>query len=160
MHRGCTESGRMSVHPIGERTSTMSEGHKNDLPDHPVASLDLKSLKVISALGRGAKGVVFLVRSENRESLALKAISRASIEKNHKTDAASTDRRPADEEYRRICLERDILASLNHPLLPKLRGVLSTDKIIGYAIDYCPGRDLNSLRRKQTEKMFSDDIIR
>ncbi|XP_027092772.1 serine/threonine-protein kinase OXI1 [Coffea arabica] len=139
----------------------MSDGHNNnDLPNHPVASLDLKSLKVISALGRGAKGVVFLVRSENGESLALKTISRASIEKNHKTDAASTDRRPADEEYRRICFERDVLASLNHPLLPKLRGVLSTDKIIGYAIDYCPGRDLNSLRRKQTEKMFSDDIIR
>lgn len=140
----------------------MSDGDDNRLPSqhHPVASLDLKSLKVISALGRGAKGVVFLVRSANGESLALKAISRASIEKNHKADASTTDRRLGREEYRRICFERDVLASLNHPLLPKLHGVLSTDKIIGYAMDYCPGRDLNSLRKKQTEKMFSDDIIR
>ncbi|KAL3517869.1 hypothetical protein ACH5RR_020458 [Cinchona calisaya] len=139
----------------------MSDGDSNHLQNQ-VAYLDLKNLKVISALGRGAKGVVFLFRSENGESFALKAISRASIEKNHSnksTNSDTTDRRLADE-YRRICFERDVLASFHHPLLPKLRGVLSTEKIIGYAIDYCPGRDLNSLRKKQTEKMFSDDVIR
>ncbi|KAF5936946.1 hypothetical protein HYC85_024452 [Camellia sinensis] len=43
---------------------------------------------------------------------------------------------------------------------PTIGGVIATDKIVGYGIDYCPGRDLNSLRKKQTEKMFSDSIIR
>ncbi|KAK6141871.1 hypothetical protein DH2020_024383 [Rehmannia glutinosa] len=116
--------------------------------------LDLKNLKVISALGRGAKGVVFLVQTENGELLALKAILRSSIEKKKPASASNGN------EYRRICFERDVLASFHHPLLPKLHGVLKTDRIVGYAIDYCSGRDLNYLRKKQTEKMFSDDIIR
>ncbi|GFZ13347.1 AGC (cAMP-dependent, cGMP-dependent and protein kinase C) kinase family protein [Actinidia rufa] len=124
--------------------------------------LELSRLKVISALGRGAKGVVFLIQEDRNQTndqsssnefefLALKAILRASIEKNRNCD---------ESEYRRICFEEEVLGCFDHPLLPRLRGVVETDKIVGYAIDYCPGRDLNSLRKKQTEKMFSDDIIR
>ncbi|XP_006361323.1 serine/threonine-protein kinase OXI1 [Solanum tuberosum] len=123
----------------------------NNLGKPEIASIQLRSLKVISALGRGAKGVVFLVQTEDGELLALKTILRASIEKNK----GSTN-----SEYRRIYLERDVLNSFQHPLLPKLKGVVSTDKIVGYAIDYCSGGDLNSLRKKQTEKMFSDDTVR
>nr|XP_043620593.1 serine/threonine-protein kinase OXI1-like [Erigeron canadensis] len=128
--------------------------------DQVVPSLDLGKLKVISPLGRGAKGVVFLVQDEtdhngdDGELLALKAISRASITK--KTKKKDSD----GSEYKRICFEQEVLGRCEHPLLPKLRGVLSTDNIVGYAIDYCPGRDLNYLRKKQTEKMFSDDLIR
>ncbi|XP_055811754.1 serine/threonine-protein kinase OXI1-like [Solanum dulcamara] len=127
----------------------MNNGDNLEKPE--IASIQLRRLKVISALGRGAKGVVFLVQTENGELLALKTILRASIEKNKASRNC---------EYRRICLERDVLNSFQHPLLPKLKGVVSTDKIVGYAIDYCPGGDLNSLRKKQTEKMFSDDTIR
>ncbi|KAL2486283.1 AGC kinase family protein [Abeliophyllum distichum] len=111
--------------------------------DHETPSLDLKNLNVISVLGRGAKGVVFLVQTEKGELLALKAILRSSTQKN-----------------RRICFEREVLDALHYPLLPKLHGVLLTENIVGYAIDYCPGLDLHSLRIKQTEKTFSDDIIR
>ncbi|KAL3616013.1 Serine/Threonine protein kinase, catalytic domain [Castilleja foliolosa] len=128
--------------------------HNRDDDGDDTPSLDLKNLKVISALGRGAKGVVFLVRTETGELLALKAILRSSIEKKKLPNAGDAD------VYRRICFERQVLASFQHPLLPKLHGVLITDTVVGYAIDYCSGRDLNSLRRKQTEKMFSDDIIR
>lgn len=136
--------------------------HGGDHRDGTTFSLNLDSLDIISALGRGAKGVVFLVQTrEDGKLFALKAISRSSIEKKkqHKTTAGSSSGR-GDDEYRRIWFERDVLGSFNHPLLPKLHGVLVTDKIVGYAVDYCPGRDLNSLRRKQTERMFSDDIIR
>ncbi|XP_059660052.1 serine/threonine-protein kinase OXI1-like [Cornus florida] len=127
---------------------------QNDIP-----LLELRQLKVISVLGRGAKGVVFLVQpdqqqSTNNEFLALKAISKASIQN------SKVDNNGDLNENRRICFEQEVLRSFRHPLLPRLRGVLSTDEIIGYAIDYCPGRDLNSLRNNQTEKMFSDDIIR
>lgn len=115
-----------------------------------VPCLELQQIKVISALGRGAKGVVFLVQTESDELLALKTILLASLDQ-------SSD---ADDEHRRICFEQEVLTCFHHPLLPKLRGVLSTDKIIGYAIDYCPGRHLNSLRITQTEKMLSDDMIR
>lgn len=122
--------------------------------DDDTPSLDLKKLKVMAPLGRGAKGVVFLVKTEDGDLLALKAILRSSIEK-------KKIQSPSDgNEYRRICLEKEVLSSFHHPLLPKLHGVVVTDTIVGYAIDYCSGRDLNALRKKQIEKMFSDDIIR
>lgn len=111
--------------------------------------LDLRSLKALSVLGRGAKGVAFLVRHRD-QTLALKTISKSSIEKNKKPE----------DGFRRIRFELDTLKELQHPLLPKLHGFLSTEKIVGFAIEYCSGGDLNSLRKKQTEKSFSDDIIR
>ena len=122
-----------------------------DPPPAAPPPLDLGDLRAVAVLGRGAKGVVFLVRSPSSpEALALKAISRSSIEqKNTAADA-----------YRRIWFERDVLLALRHPLLPSLRGVVSTDKIVGFVIERCSGGDLNSIRRRQTEKMFSDDVIR
>ncbi|XP_071721515.1 serine/threonine-protein kinase OXI1-like [Rutidosis leptorrhynchoides] len=116
--------------------------------------LNIHKLTALSPLGRGAKGVVFLVQNEDGELLALKAISKASIAKKVKNKGSD------ESEYKRISFEQEVLRRCQHPLLPKLRGVLSTDKIVGYAIDYCPGSDLNYLRRKQTEKMFSEDFIR
>ncbi|KAF5741303.1 putative AGC [Tripterygium wilfordii] len=117
-----------------------------------IQELKLERVKVISVLGRGAKGVVFLVRdNETGELWAMKAISRHFVEeKIH--DGRS--------EYRRVCFEQRVLSSFDHLLLPRLHRVLVTDKIVGYAIDYCPGRDLNYLRKKQSEKMFADDLIR
>lgn len=120
-----------------------------------VPALSFERLKVVSALGRGAKGVVFLVKDEDRdELLALKVISKALIEKKGKSGNSDGN------EYRRVCFEQGVLSRFRHPLLPRLRGVLDTDKFVGYAIDYCSGRDLNILRKRQTERMFSDDVIR
>uniref|UniRef100_A0A7N0U8I8 non-specific serine/threonine protein kinase n=1 Tax=Kalanchoe fedtschenkoi TaxID=63787 RepID=A0A7N0U8I8_KALFE len=136
------------------------------------AQLSLGNLKAVSVLGRGAKGVVFLVSDDDgKELLALKVISKALIAQSHSNKKKSRRKKTtggdddgfefADGgEYKRIWFERDVLMRLEHPLLPKLRGVVENQKIVGYAMDYCPGRDLNSLRRKQSEKMFSDDIIR
>lgn len=127
---------------------------------HPVPSLELDCLEVVTAVGRGAKGVVFLARDKLKEEiLALKVISRDSIEK--KTNkGVKVENGIERNEYRRVRFEQQVLMNFNHRLLPRLRGVLTTDKVVGFGIDYCPGRDLNSLRRKQTEKMFTDDIIR
>lgn len=111
--------------------------------------LDLRSLTATSVLGRGAKGVVFLVRSQS-ETLALKAISRP----------PPAEEKVKGDPYRRIRFERDVLRSLRHPLLPSLRGHLSTDAIVAFAMDACPGGDLARLRRAQSEQMFSDDAIR
>ncbi|MBA0633468.1 hypothetical protein Godav_005378 [Gossypium davidsonii] len=126
---------------------------------HSVPSLKLDCLEVVTAVGRGAKGVVFLARDKLKEEiLALKVISRDSIEKSNK--GVKGDNGIERNEYRRVRFEQQVLMNFNHRLLPRLRGVLTTDKVVGFAIDYCPGRDLNSLRRKQTEKMFTDDVIR
>ena len=118
-----------------------------------IQTLHLNDLKALSVLGRGGKGVVFLVqtKSASQELFALKVVSRSSIEKRRNGDGS---------EYKRVCFEQEVLRRLRHPLLPKLRGVLWTENILGYAIDYCPGGDLHSLRMKLSEKMFSDDVIR
>ncbi|XP_076887355.1 serine/threonine-protein kinase OXI1-like [Bidens hawaiensis] len=107
-----------------------------------IPTLDLNQLNVLSVLGRGGRGVVFLIRS-NGELLALKTILK-----------------PGCGECKQVKFEQEVLRLTQHPLLPKLRGVVSTDKIVGFAIDYCPGGDLNQLQKKQTERMFSDDVIR
>ncbi|XP_066348677.1 serine/threonine-protein kinase OXI1-like [Miscanthus floridulus] len=132
----------------------------------PPRQLSLEDLKAVSVLGRGAKGVVFhVVHAPGGESdgdgesgagaaaMALKAVSREAAR--HKK-AASED----GDGHRRIWFERDVLLALCHPLLPSLRGILATDAVVGFAIDLCGGGDLNSLRRRQTEKMFSDSVIR
>jgi serine/threonine-protein kinase OXI1 len=115
--------------------------------------LSLESMKAVSVLGRGAKGVVFHVvpaaGDDGGGAMALKAVSRQK-----KASAGDGD------GHRRIWFERDVLLALRHPLLPSLRGVLATDAVVGFAIDRCGGGDLNSLRRRQTEKMFSDSVIR
>lgn len=140
-----------------------------------VPAVSLEGLKVVSALGRGAKGVVFLVwDAALDQAWALKVILRDNLEKRSDKEAARAGGGGeegshdggggggdgGDDEYRRIAFEQEVLGQFDHPLLPKLRAVVSAERIVGYAIDYCPGRDLNSLRKKQTEKMFSDDIIR
>ncbi|KAH0451676.1 hypothetical protein IEQ34_018975 [Dendrobium chrysotoxum] len=113
-------------------------------PPTPPATIELSDLIAASILGRGGNGIVFLVRHlTSGETLALKSISKPS----------------SDADFRRIWFERDVLLELQHPLLPSLRGILSTDKIVGFAIDYCPGGDLNTVRRCQTEKMFSLEMI-
>ncbi|KAJ4761868.1 Protein kinase KIPK [Rhynchospora pubera] len=122
--------------------------------------LRLENLKAISILGRGAKGVVFSVHvSTHEQPFALKAISLSSIKKK-KSSAGDGAGAQSGETYRRLWFERDVLATLNHPLLPSLKGFVSTETIVGFAIERCSGGDLNSLRRRQTEKMFSDSVIR
>ncbi|KAJ6729022.1 RHO-ASSOCIATED PROTEIN KINASE 1/2-RELATED [Salix viminalis] len=120
--------------------------------------LNMESMKVISPLGRGAKGVVFLVQEEPLGELsALKVVSRDLVKKKKHGNSEEV---VEGEEYKRIYFEQQVLSRFNHPLLPKLRGVLATDKILAYAIDYCPGRDLHFLRKQQSEKMFAIDTIR
>ncbi|XP_010435319.1 PREDICTED: serine/threonine-protein kinase OXI1-like isoform X1 [Camelina sativa] len=123
--------------------------HISPPENHQIPTLNFDNLEVFSALGRGSKGVVFLVKADNKR-LALKVILRESIE----------SKEAKDDEYRRVSFEQGVLSRFDHPLFPRLHGVLSTDKVVGYAIDYCPGRDLNSLRKKQSEEMFSDEIIK
>ncbi|KAJ3675423.1 hypothetical protein LUZ60_004465 [Juncus effusus] len=121
--------------------------------------LQLENLRAVSVLGRGAKGVVFLVQIEDNEPIALKTISLASV-KQKKSSSGGEGKNGIGDVYRRVWFERDVLGCLKHPLLPSLKGFVSTEKIVGFAIERCSGGDLNSLRRRQTEKMFSDSVIR
>lgn len=121
-----------------------------------VPKLELNQLKVFGPVGRGAKGVVFHVKiNDLGEDLALKVVLKSAIKS--KTEKQSNG---VVEVQNRVFFEQQVLKEFNHTLLPKLKGVLETDNIFGYAIDYCTGGSLSSLRKLQVEKMFSDDIIR
>ncbi|OIV90330.1 hypothetical protein TanjilG_14728 [Lupinus angustifolius] len=127
----------------------MKECNDNEIP-----SLDFEDLQVITPVGRGAKGVVFLTKTGQtgeQSCLALKVISKALLEKKKKEGCA---------EYKRLSFEQQVLRRFDHPLLPRLRGVIETQNIVGFAIDYCDGGTFHSLRSKQSEKMFSHDTIR
>ncbi|KAL9667417.1 hypothetical protein QQ045_001774 [Rhodiola kirilowii] len=41
--------------------------------------------------------------------------------------------------------------NFDHPLIPKLRGVVETERIVGFVMDYCPEGHLS---------LFSEDVIR
>ena len=123
-----------------------SDTRQNDI----TKPLDLENLRVVSAVGRGAKGVVFLARTGDRSSeecVALKVIPKALILQKAKLIN--------DVEYTRVSFEEQVLRRFDHLLLPRLRGVFETEKVVGFGIDYCHGGTLHSLRKKQTEKMFS-----
>lgn len=139
----------------------MAEYPSPPLPPPP--HLDLGDLKALSVLGRGAKGVVFLVRlaggGEEEPLLALKAMSRASLERRSLSGDGGGG--GGGGAYRRVRVERDVLGALRHPLLPALRGVVSTEKVVGLAMErWCCGGDLGALRRRQADGMFSDEVIR
>ncbi|GLJ23605.1 hypothetical protein SUGI_0447050 [Cryptomeria japonica] len=108
----------------------------------------VEEIKAVKVVGRGAMGTVFLVHKKGCDQpLALKAMNKSVLEK--QTDG-----------LKRARVERKILSRLRHPFLPSLIGLLETEKIIGWVMDYCPGGDLNALRRTQSEKCFSESIIR
>ncbi|OIW01308.1 hypothetical protein TanjilG_10469 [Lupinus angustifolius] len=128
----------------------------------PTTVLDFNNLKVISAVGRGAKGVVFLSKLKAKSTtcdddvpkkepwIALKLISKALLQKKNRNNG----------ECKRVLFEQQILRRFHHPLLPRLRGVLETEQLTGYGIDFCHGGNMHSLRKKQSEKTFSEEIIR
>ncbi|KAL6899640.1 hypothetical protein ACP4OV_006298 [Aristida adscensionis] len=141
----------------------------------PPPQLSLAELKALSVLGQGARGVVFHVvpvaaaaagecpAPGDPMAMALKAMSRAAAR--HKGAGPGGGGGGGDDGHRRIWFERDVLLVLRHPLLPSLRGVVTTDAVVGFAMDRCTGGDLKSLRRRlqgrQAEaEVFPDSVIR
>ncbi|XP_015935550.1 serine/threonine-protein kinase UCNL-like [Arachis duranensis] len=110
--------------------------------------LDLDNLKALKILGRGAMGTVFLVQNTTTATyLALKVV-----------DKSSVDAKPDSD--RRARWETQVLSRLSHPFLPSLLGTFETDHLLGWGVPYCPGGDLNVLRHRQVDSVFSPAVIR
>ncbi|OMO78095.1 hypothetical protein COLO4_24843 [Corchorus olitorius] len=129
------------------------ENPSSSPPFPPV--LDLDNLKAIKTLGKGAMGTVFLVHDTvfdptARSPFALKVVQRS------KHDA---DRR-ARWEIGVLSRLSPSDSSLQHPFLPRLLGRLETPEFIAWAVPYCPGSDLNVLRYRQNDRVFSPAVIR
>ncbi|GAV76746.1 Pkinase domain-containing protein [Cephalotus follicularis] len=116
--------------------------------------MELENLRALKILGKGAMGTVFLVHDRARDPaarnpFALKVVDKAS---NHDAD-------------RRARWEIQVLAKLSHhqhrnTFLPSLLGSLETPDFLAWAVPYCPGGDLNVLRYRQNDRVFSHSVIK
>ncbi|KAJ0557800.1 putative protein kinase AGC-RSK-2 family [Helianthus annuus] len=117
----------------------------------PLQNLHFRNLRPVKVLGNGATGTVFLVHDlisdpSARSPFALKVVEKSTLRSDH-----------------RARWEISVLNRLNgdpHPFLPFLIGSFETNEFLGWAIPFCPGRDLNILRYRQPDNVFSVSIIR
>ncbi|CAJ1955614.1 unnamed protein product [Sphenostylis stenocarpa] len=106
--------------------------------------LDLDNVKAVKVLGKGAMGTVFLVQ-HNSCHVAVKVVDKSSS---------------LHDASRRGHWEISVLSRLSHPFLPTLLGSFESNNLMGWAVPYCPGGDLNLLRYRQTDHVFSPAVIR
>ncbi|CAH1452645.1 unnamed protein product [Lactuca virosa] len=117
--------------------------------------LHLNNLRAIKVLGNGAMGTVFLVHNLLTDPsahcpFALKVVEKCSPDAKQDAD-------------RRARWEVSVLERLNrkpHPFLPSLIGSFETEDILAWAIPFCSGGDLNVLRHRQIDRVFSPAVIR
>ncbi|RZC83103.1 hypothetical protein C5167_045895 [Papaver somniferum] len=117
-----------------------------------MVKLDLGNLTVVRVLGKGAMGTVLLVVDllndpSARSPFALKVVEKSTFHSKFDAD-------------RRARWEMTVLSRLSDPFLPTLLGTLETDEFLAWAVPYCHGGDLNILRYRQTDQIFSPTSIR
>nr|XP_043634751.1 serine/threonine-protein kinase UCN-like [Erigeron canadensis] len=119
------------------------------MPSPP--DLHFHNLRPIKLLGTGATGTVFLVHDPISDPHACSPFALKVVEKSsHST-------------LNRANSEISILNHLSHtpnPFLPYLIGSFETHEFIAWAVPFCPGRDLNILRHRQPDNVFSVNTIR
>ncbi|XP_057956290.1 serine/threonine-protein kinase UCNL [Malania oleifera] len=117
--------------------------------------LDLDKLRAIKVLGKGAMGTVFLVHDQAADPSASCPFALKVVEKSFLHTKLDADRRAR--------WEISVLRRLNdptHPFLPTLIGSLESDEFFAWAVPFCPGGDLNVLRYRQNDRVFSPTVIR
>ncbi|EOA40591.1 hypothetical protein CARUB_v10009321mg [Capsella rubella] len=122
-------------------------------PSSPAMNLDLDKLKALKLLGKGATGTVLLVHDSVSDSsvsspFALKLVDKSSA-----------------SSLRRARWEIQILRRLSHdtntnPFLPRLLASSESPDFIAWALPYCSGGDLNVLRQRQNDGVFSSSVIK
>ncbi|KAL3620417.1 hypothetical protein CASFOL_035329 [Castilleja foliolosa] len=116
----------------------------------PPPELDVDNLRATKVLGKGAMGTVFLVHANSHDDqpFALKVFEKS-------PDHHQSDRRAHHE----INVLRRLSAS-PHPFLPHLIASSENPDFVCWAIPFCPGGDLNVLRQRQCDGVFSTAVIR
>ncbi|XP_038902662.1 phototropin-2 isoform X2 [Benincasa hispida] len=109
--------------------------------------IGLQHFKPIKPLGCGDTGSVHLVELLGTSELyALKAMEKSALLNRNKVH--------------RACIERQIIALLDHPFLPTLYTSFETPTHVCLITDFCPGGELFALLDKQPMKMFKEDSAR
>ncbi|XP_022140478.1 phototropin-2 isoform X2 [Momordica charantia] len=109
--------------------------------------IGLQHFKPIKPLGCGDTGSVHLVELLGTDELyALKAMEKSALLNRNKVH--------------RACMERQIIALLDHPFLPTLYTSFETPTHVCLITDFFPGGELFALLDKQPMKMFKEDSAR
>ncbi|KAG7035020.1 Phototropin-2 [Cucurbita argyrosperma subsp. argyrosperma] len=109
--------------------------------------IGLQHFKPIKPLGYGDTGSVHLVELLGTSELyALKAMEKSTLLNRNKVH--------------RACIERQIVALLDHPFLPTLYTSFETPTHVCLISDFCPGGELFALLDKQPMKLFKEDSAR
>ncbi len=138
-------SGAKNILPQGE--SLLMTPHVRDDDVWKKKDLCVEDFKPVKAVGNGDMGTVFLVVHESTNMpYAMKVMKKDALVSKNTTIRAQT--------------EKDILSSLQHPFLPSLLATFESEKHSFLVMDYCTGGDLNVLRQRQPEKIFSVSAAR
>ncbi|XP_021862980.2 serine/threonine-protein kinase UCNL [Spinacia oleracea] len=120
---------------------------------HP-KNLNIENIRAIKVLGKGAMGTVFLAHDSDSDPdattpFALKVVEKSLLYHKH------------NDAQRRARWEMSVLATMkNHPFLPTLLGSFETHELMGWAVPFCCGGDLNVLRYTQNDRVFSSAAIK
>eukprot|EP00249_Psilotum_nudum_P023381 c28852_g1_i3 orf=777-4040(+) len=110
-------------------------------------NIGLNHFQPIRPLGVGDTGSVHLVKLRGTGKLfAMKAMDKSIMLNRNKVH--------------RSCIEREILAMMDHPFLPTLYASFQTKTHVCLIMDYCAGGELFFLLDKQPFKMFREDAAR
>ncbi|XP_076883400.1 phototropin-2-like isoform X2 [Bidens hawaiensis] len=109
--------------------------------------IGLDHFKPIRPLGSGDTGSVHLVELKGTgELFAMKAMDKSVMLNRNKVH--------------RACIEREIIALLDHPFLPTLYTSFQTPTHVCLITDFCPGGELFALLDKQPLKLVNEDSAR
>ncbi|XP_078438276.1 phototropin-2-like isoform X2 [Wolffia australiana] len=109
--------------------------------------VNLKHFKPLKPLGCGDTGSVHLVELKGTGELyAMKAMDKSVMLNRNKVH--------------RACMEREIIALLDHPFLPTLYASFQTPTHVCLITDFCPGGELFALLDRQPMKIFREDAAR
>nr|AML79168.1 putative LOV domain-containing protein [Dioon edule] len=109
--------------------------------------IGLKHFRPVKPLGHGDTGSVHLVElCGSGEFFAMKAMDKSVMLNRNKVH--------------RACVEREILAMMDHPFLPALYASFQTKTHICLITDYCPGGELFLLLDRQPMKVLKEDAVR
>ncbi|KAK9065090.1 hypothetical protein SSX86_016473 [Deinandra increscens subsp. villosa] len=109
--------------------------------------IGLDHFKPIRPLGSGDTGSVHLVELKGTgELFAMKAMDKSVMLNRNKVH--------------RACIEREIIALLDHPFLPTLYTSFQTATHVCLITDFCPGGELFALLDKQPLKLVNEESAR
>ena len=104
--------------------------------------VNLRDFRIISVIGKGSYGKVFLVqKNENKKVYAMKSLRKDVILANDKIEST--------------LLEKDILLEADHPFLVGMEYVFQTDQKIFFVMKFVRGGQLFMHLRKA--KQFTED---